>query len=484
MQRQHKPIPLIAALIAGAVSALALSEALAAPRASFLHIVTNLSARPERYSYYADIAVSPDGDRVVVVWPESYQDYGSELQHSVYLRWASESTGSGWSPPVIVHAGSSSECARWAAVAVTGTNPYTAVVAYITQSPCDNPTSQAVLYRLCTLGGACGGVQTVDTVSPLPPNHPGYGSVDVALDGEGQPHFVYVYYRYDPSQGKDVGTVYYRSPGGLNQDPPEVVEGARDARTPAIAWNGGAVHVVWATEPLGGSYDYFIFYRRRTTSWSPPYGLVKQSLAYAPHNPAIAVFSNTVLVAWDMNNALHDLDCGTDQIRCDQYTLAYIRSMNNGDGWPTYEGVPLWYELGGEALGTYRPYTSTGAVTERLRFLRPSVGFRADGKPVMVWHVNDGTTENPDYNIYYTEALTVPENAREAIEWAEIRRFGQNLSLHSASPVVAPYLPPSALHVVYLQQGLGVNDWETYYDGNEYDRYSHVYLPIVMRNAR
>ncbi len=482
MQRPYRPILLIAALMAGVLSALVLSGALAAPRAGFLRVATNLSASPNRYSYYADIAVSPDGDRVVVVWPESYQDYGSTLKQSVYLRWASESTGSGWSAPVVVHAGSSSECARWAAVAVTGTNPYTAVVAYITQSPCDNPTSQAVRYRLCTLGGACGAVQTVETVSPWP-GDPGYGSVDVALDGEGRPHFVYAYYRYEYSQGKDVGTVYYRSPDGVQSE--TVSQDNQDARTPAIAWNGGAVHVVWATEPLMGSYDYFIFYRRRTTSWSEQYSLVGQSLSYAPHNPAIAVFSNTVLVAWDMNNELNDSDCQTDQTRCDQYTLAYIRSTDNGVNWPQYSGGgPLWYELGGGSLGTDRPYTSTGAVTERIRFLRPSVGFRADGKPVVVWHVNDGTTENPDYNIYYTEALTVPENAGEAIEWAEIRRFGQNPPLHSASPVVAPYLPPSALHVVYLQQGLGGDDWETYYDGNEYDRYSHVYLPIVMRNAR
>lgn len=76
----------MAALLAGGLSALALSGALAAPRAEFLRLATNLSNSPNRYSYYADIAVSPDGDRVVIVWPESYQDYGSELKQSVYLR--------------------------------------------------------------------------------------------------------------------------------------------------------------------------------------------------------------------------------------------------------------------------------------------------------------------------------------------------------------------------------------------------------------
>ncbi len=469
---------LMAALLAGALSALALSSALAAPRVGFLHLATNLSASPNRYSYYADIAASPDGDRVVVVWPEAYQDYGGVTKDSVYLRWASERTGSGWSASVTVHAGSSDECARWAAVAVTGTNPYTAVVAYITQSPCDNPTSQAIRYRLCTLGGSCGTVQTVVSVTQT--DDPGYGSVDVALDGDGQPHFVFAYYRRETSG--DVGTVYYRGPNVAG--PEQVSLYGQNARTPAIAWNGGAVHVVWATEPGSRNYDYFIFYRRRTATWDEQYGLVKQSLGYAPHNPAIAVFSSTVLVAWDMNNAWTDPDCQSDQTKCDKYTLAYIRSTNNGTSWPLESGSPLWYELGGGPLGTDMPYTSTGAVMEYMRFLRPSIGFRADGKPVVVWHVNDGTTEYPDYNIYYTEAMTVPENAGEAIGWAEIRRFGQNALLHSASPVVAPFLAGDTLHAVYLQQGTGGDDWETYYDGNEYNRYSRVYLPIVMRNAR
>ncbi len=482
MQHSKGRLSLIAALLAGVTSALALSGALAAPRAAFLHLATNLSASPKRYSYYADIAASPDGDRVAVVWSEAYQDYGGAAKGSVYLRWASESTGSGWSAPVTVHAGNSSECARWAAVAVTGTGPYTAVVAYITQSPCDNPTSQAIHYRVCTLGGSCGAVQTVVSVNPSW-GDPGYGSVDVALDSAGRPHFVSAYYRREPQIQRDVGTVYYWGPDTTSAE--LVSSDGQDARTPAIAWNGGAVHVVWATEPMGTTYEYFIFYRRRTgTSWDSSYSLVKQFLGYAPHSPAIAVFSSTVLVAWDMNNAQTDSGCSTNQGACDQYTIAYIRSTNNGDSWPLYSGVPRWYELGGEMMGTGRPYTSTGAVVEYTRFLRPSVGFRASGKPVVVWHVNDGTTGNPDYNIYYTEALTVPENAGEAIEWAEIRRFGQNAPLHSASPVVAPFLAGNTLHVAYLQRSTGVDDWETVYDGNEYDRYSHVYLPIVMRNAR
>lgn len=461
-------------LLAGGLSALALSWALAAPRPAFLHVATNLSVRPTRLSYYPDIAVSPDGNRVVAVWPEAYQDDVSVLKGSVYLRWASENTGTGWSAPVSIHAGSSSECAHWAAVAVTGTNPYTAHVAYVTKSPCDNAREHYIRYRTCVLGGGCGLQETVVTQT-LNPGDAGIGSVDIALDGEGRPHFVYAYYAWNSSERKNVGTIYYLSPDGQQQ----IVFSEGDARIPAIAWGDGAVHIVWATEPLAAQAEYFIYYRRLDQQSK---ALIKQGLSYAPHDPAVAVFSRTVFVVWDMNNALQDEDCGSDQTRCEQYTLAYIRSADGGLTWPLYGGEPKWYEVGGERQGTDNPYTSTGAVEEYIRFLRPSVGFRADGKPVVVWHVNRGTAENPNYDLYYTQALTVPEDAGDAIAWAEIGPFGQNLPGNAASPVVAPFLASETVHVVYLQQVEG--DWETYYDGNEYQNYPHIYLPLVMRNAQ
>lgn len=464
--RKQGLVLLMASILAGVLGALAFSGALAAPSASFLHLATNLSQRPTRTSYYPDIAVSPDGDRVVVVWPEAYQDGGAAGKGSVYLRWASESTGSGWSAPVAVHTGTSSECARWAAVAVTGTNPYTAHVAYVTQSPCDNPTTNRIRHRTCVLEGGCDASQAVVT-QPLKVNDPGIGSVDFALDGESRPHIVYAYYAWNSNEGRDVGTVYYRSPQGSLQ---AISEG--NARTPAIAWRNGTAHIVWAIEPLVGQTEYFVYYQRLDQESR---ALIKQGLAYAPHDPAIAVFSSTVMVVWDMN-----YDCG-DQAQCDQYTLAYIRSTDGGQTWPLYGGLPQWYEVGGGMMGTDLPYTSTGQIVEYIRFLRPSVGFQVDGKPVVVWHANQGTADNQDYDLYYTRALTVPENAGEAIEWAEISPFGQNLPGDSASAVIAPFLLPDALHVAYVQQ-VG-DDWETYYDGGKYQNYPHVYLPLVLRNA-
>lgn len=454
-------------LLAGGLSALALSWALAAPRPAFLHVATNLSNRPARLSYYPDIAASPDGNRVVAVWPEAYQDNETVLKGSVYLRWASENTGSGWSAPVTIHAGNSSECAHWAAVAVTGTNPYTAHVAYATKEPCDSPIKHYIRHRTCVLGGDCSPPEKVVTAT-LSQGDAGIGSVDIALDGDGRPHFVYAYYNLNSSENKNVGTIYYLSPDGQR----ETVSSGGDARTPAIAWGDGAVHIVWATEPLEGQTEYFIYYQRLSLSQA----LIKQELPYAPHDPAVAVFSHTVFVVWDMNN-----DCRSDQTQCDQYTLAYIRSTDGGLNWPSDGSTLKWYEVGGRLRDTSIPYTSTGSAEEYILFLRPSVGFRADGKPVVVWHVKRGTVESPDYDLYYTQALTVPEDAGDAIEWAEIGPYGQNLSGNSASPVVAPFLASETVHVVYLQQVGG--DWETYYDGNEYQNYPHVYLPLVMRNA-
>ncbi len=457
----------IAALLAGGLSALAFSWALAAPKAEFLHIATNLSQNPSRPSYYADIAVSPDGDRVAVVWPEMESGLRGG---SVLLRWASESTGNGWSAPITVFQGSSDAGAVWAAVAVSGTNPPRAYVAYIVH----RSNAQQIYYRVCDLvsGGSCGNALEIASRTPAS-SDPGFGMVDIALDGNSNPHFAYVYYRWDSSLGRDVGTVYYKGP--LSSNIEETISEGHDARRPAIAWNNGAVHIVWETVPTTGS-DYFIFHRLRTgTGWGLLSSLVRQGPAYAPHNPAIAVFSNTVMVVWDMNNG-----CGALN-PCTSFTLAYIRSMDNGASWPMYSGAPAWFEVGGERHGTDHLYSSTSAQEEYVTYLRPAVGFTGDGKPIVVWHVNEGTGENPDYNLYHTRALTVPADAGSAIEWAEIGRFGQNTVGQQASPVIAPYLPSSVPHVVYLQSDEG-GDWETFYDGNEYDRYSRVFLPIVGRN--
>ncbi len=458
----------MAAILAGGLSALALSWALAAPKAGFLHLATNLSQNPDRPSYYADIAVSPDGDRVAVVWTEMQSGL---REGSVLLRWASESTGSGWSAPITVFSGGSGAGAVWAAVAVTGTNPYTAYVAYVVQN--DNTNTHYIYYRACSLsGGGCGEATVITSRNPAR-DDPGFGMVDIALGGGSNPHFAYVYYRRASDLGRDVGTVYYKGPLSSNEE--EVSDGY-DARNPAIAWNNGAVHIVWETVPKTGA-DYYIFHRRRIgTGWSSLNSLIRQGMSYAPHNPAVAVFSSTVMVVWDMNR-----ECSQDQ-ECYKFTLAYIRSTNNGQGWPVHSGMPAWFEVNGDIWGTDHLYTSTSGQEEYITYLRPSVGFMGDGKPVIVWHVNDGTKQGRDYNLYHTRALTVPADAGSAIGWAAIERFGQNIVGRQAAPVIAPYLPLSVPHVVYMASIQSNNDWETYYDGNEYDRYSRVFLPIIMRN--
>lgn len=83
----------VATLVAGALSALTVMLALAAPWRSIPRGVTNLSQEADLDSYISDVAVSLDGDRVAVVWVEedAFAGYGG----SVWLRWASESTGSG-----------------------------------------------------------------------------------------------------------------------------------------------------------------------------------------------------------------------------------------------------------------------------------------------------------------------------------------------------------------------------------------------------
>lgn len=473
MRLQKRPF-WIAAILAGGLCAFAVSWAMAAPAAKFLYLATNLSQSPDYPSYYPDIAVSPDGDRVAVVWSEQCRNGCSNAQQgSVFLRWASESAGVGWSAPITVFEGSNTAVASWVAVAVTGTNPYTAYVAYIVKPPPPSSGAHRIYYRACslTVGGACGAATEIANKNPGDKDA-GYMTVDIALDAAGNPHFVYVYYQWNDSLSRDVGIVYYKGPPNVEE---ETISGGYNARRPAIAWQNGVVHVVWETVPTTGS-DYYIIHTRRTDSgWGGMNTLIKQGSSYAPHNPAIAVFSNTVMVVWDMNYECSD--------SCTKFTLAYIRSTDNGYSWPIQSGIPVWYELKGDQRGTDHPYTSTSAAAaEYFQYLRPSVGFMGDGKPVVVWHVNRGTQDNPDYDLYYTQALTVPGGAGSAIEWAEIGLFGQNTVGQQTSPRIAPYLPSSVLHTAYVWKGDGTEDWETFYDGNRYEDYPHVFLPIVLRN--
>lgn len=484
---------LMAAVFAGALSALTALLALAAPHRSFLHVATNLSTWPgrtfpssSRASAFADVAISPDGDRVAVVWPEAYQDGGS-ARGSVFLRWASESTGNGWSSGVQVFAGSAEQCAVRAAVAMTGTTAY---VAYVTWSPCDNPSYQTIYYQTYQLGQALGTPQEVTRAVGLGTD-PGLTDVDIALDGEGNPHFVYAY--FDRTAGGDVGSLYYTwFKDGQKKPQERVSDPDQNARRPAIAWSGDAIHVTWMAEvAVQGGKSYRIYYRRRTLGEGGTWGELRkffdQGTTYPPFDPDVAACGDQVYVVWDIGYECQEV---SSQIQCLQFTLAYIRSGDYGSSWPIDVGGAIWCEVGGTKRGQVYVYTSTNSqsIWEYGQFLRPSVALDGQGKPTVAWHVNYGSQSNPNYDILYREAESVPADTSQCISWSEPISLTQNRNGQSASPVVVrSSVSDTYPYLAYVwsstdsPQAAGA-DWETYYDGNAYGDYPHVFLPVVFRN--
>jgi len=467
----------VAVLIAGALSALAVTLALAASQRSFLHIATNLSQAPDYQSNFTHIAIGPNEDRVAVVWPEAYTAGANQPPRGhVLLRWASESAGSGWSNPQTVFYGSAAECAEQAAVAVTDT---VAHVAYIVWNPCTDPVEKGIYYRTCTLtpGGGCDPSIEI-TRTTLLSHEAGFGSVDIALDGQGNPHFAYVYYTWDetPPPGDDVGTIYHRwldvSHGTLQEEsrvsyvdpdpsPPDETE---DCNNPAIAWDSGFIHIVWEDED-----DFAIRYARSAdgSNWNTDRETIVEDSNYYPRNPDVDAHGGEVIVVWDQHwpQPLHE----------DWYRVVYRRNTNKGES-------GYWKPL------DYTSYIGSGYstdeadVAEYWTFLRPTVGLDGNSPPhpTVVWHGRE-THSAQDYDIFYTQGLTVTSTS---IVWSPVAVLNRNTYGHSASPVVAvAHVVSPHLNVAYLWgSGNGETwDWETFYEGNEYDRYPHVYTPILLR---
>lgn len=466
-----------AALTAGILSALTVVLALAAPRRSALYGAINLSERSTLNSGDTSMAVSPDGERVVVVWAEAIGDLN--YNGSVWLRWNSKSAESAWSPRVSVFTGAKYKTCDYGSTSVAVADT-TAHVAYVAADSCGVgfPTQSVISYTTCSLteGGSCEAAQTI-TSTPFSITGYELRKVDIALDDGGNPHIVYERHVYG---GGITGTIYYR--GGVSQ-PEERVLASTIGTDPAIAWSNGYAHVVWKEVKQGGE-EFEIMYSRRDASgvWthpSTPPTNYKGTRPYYPRNPDVAAYGEHVVVTWDWQWTS----------AADQYLLAYTRYLTGTDQW-----MPA-HEVGTQgAVGTLvdedwllppvYTYTSTPDPLSFFRgYLEPSVTLDKDGLPTIVWHANNGT-----YDIMYSRAQSITKS----IEGADIFSWSEPVVLHpstagdSASPVVAqaPVVSPT-LHVVYLHRAS--DDWETYYENREAghvpgDYVYRTFLPIVPRN--
>jgi hypothetical protein len=464
-RKRGTAVVLAIALAAAALVAVLGAVAQAAPRLAFLHIRRNLSQTRDRFSAYPDLAVSPDGDRVAVVWTERFDEDIVDKGH-VYLRAASES-GGGWGDGVRVFTGTRSACAYRAAVAVTGTTAHVAYVVYA--SNCAVHEYARVSYRTCSLTtGRCGGPEEVAFARTS--SHD-ITWVDLALDVEGNPHVVWMRYEVEGGERRDPAILYRPKTDGGWGGPAggEVVASGGVNRNPAIAYGGGYVHVVWQEE----SGDYmFIRYRRRPMDgqWEPIRPLYDGSAERPPRNPDVAAGTGRLFAVWDVCRRLKGQSC-------EEYVLLYKRSDTNGEG--VYGGFGDYREVGTDVnkeLLQLTDYAPTGVGT--LPDLQPSIALNRDGWPIVVWHAGVG---EDTYAVYYSYALSGTMGYKPEVNWAITPTVLVEGPLGAATVGVGEPEPGGEqhLHVAYMRSN--GSTWDVYYDSNEADRYERVYLPLIMR---
>jgi hypothetical protein len=463
-------------VLAAGLAAAVLATVAAASPLGFVHVRSNLSRTPTLVSAYPDLAVSPDSDRVAVVWTEDYYQSGAGSYKHVYLRVASE-TGGGWGDKVSVFSGSSRFSAYHAAVAVTGPAAYTAHVAYVVfELDQSNLVRTELRHKKCSLSlsqvecdASEGVVASVDASSGK------IFWVDLALDTSGNPHVVWAQYDADWN-----GDILYRAYDGGGWGSTETVRALTgNNHTPSIAWAGGYAHVVWDEQT-----QHQILYRRRTGSgWEPgSVALCSPQPALPPGNPDVAAGGGRVFVVWDWCSDPNWQSHGY----CRQYNVVYLRSNDRGARWGAVRevGTDRGYAAGGladyDSAGWY--VSSSDIREEYLQYLRPAITLNDDGWPALVWHADrSGAGDGGDYAIYYTYATT---GDGSGVNWAiaptVLNRVRPNM-LGSAVVGVGEPEPGGEqyLHVAYMQrQNTGY--WDVYYDTDEWELYELAYLPVAL----
>jgi hypothetical protein len=470
-RRRGAAIALATVLAVAAVAAMLAAVAWASPRLEFIHIQHNLSQTGERVSAYPDLAVSPDGDRVVVVWTEKYDEQAGYRGH-VYLRAASES-GGGWGNRIPVFTGGSSACAYYrAAVAVTDTTAHVAYVVF--DNTCLSPNFTRVHYVTCSLsltGGECGDGEQVAFAAT---SNSRITWVDLSLDTDGNPHVVWAEYFKDPVTHEDLGRIRYKARVDGGWGDTEYVYSTGDNNVPAIAWANRYAHVVWQKEWQGASGQDMndILYRRRSVNgeWDPSGGpLVLLSADEPQRNPKVAAGgTGRVFVVWDR--------CLDDN--CDKYALLYKRSDTNGAGLP-YGGFGDYREVGTGQTGldNLKPYTPTG--NGYLPDLQPSIALNRDGWPTVVSHAAYSTDT---YAIYYSYATTWTTGTVKRVSWITPTVLVEG-QLGAAVVGVGESEPGGGqhIHVAYMESNGSA--WDVYYDSNEWNSYEHLYMPLIMRSG-
>ena len=465
----------VAGVVAIALVAVVGGVALARPL-GFIHIRSNLSQTANLASARPDLAVSPDGNSVAVVWTEEYQSGVGDHKGHVYLRIASE-TGSGWGGKTRVFSGSDAESAHDAALAVSDT---VAHVAYVVVRYKLGQENMQVRYRACSLAsGECGTEQIVESV---PYSSDKITWVDIALENSEHPHVVWS--RTDQF-GED-GVIWHAGNDGTGwvSPPPEHVSLAYGCYRPAIACANGYLHVVWEEDVEASTGDRHLI---RYARWSSESGWETRPLCAnqtfkMPGNPDVAAWGGRVFATWDWCSDL-------DPKPCDQYKVVYRYSEDDGLTWGTETsdtrevGTGRLYH-GTEDLVEYASSDNEGIPPEETRHeslldLQPSITMNSDGWPAVTWHADRSGGPGTDYVVYYTYIFT---DGLDQGSWITPTVLGGQGTLRGAATIGIgqPASGEQHLHLAYMQQ-LGTGSWDVYYDSNEEDRYKYIRLPVVLR---
>ena len=453
-------IALSAILAAAALAAVLVTVATARPL-DFLHIRTNLSHTATRFSAGPDLATSPDGSRVAVVWTEGYT--ATVSRGHVYLRVASEA-GAGWSDKTSVFHSDRFAQAYDAAVAVTGTTAHVAYV--VSRFGYDGALSQMdVLYKRCDLSPsqALCDASPEELVASVDASRETITWVDLTLDANENPHVVWV--QYDASRQGDIHYCARDVISGWGSI--EAVASAGDNNRPAIAWADGYAHVVWEEDAA----HRILYWQRAESGQTISKALCLTQTLSPPSSPDVAAGLGRVFVVWER---CADLDGSV----CHTYNLAYRRSNDGGSDW----GEKI-REIGTDQETFSREYGSVSVsleVPDFLKYLKPSIALNGDGWPAVVWHAESpNDPSGTEYVIYHSYASS--GDPEDGLKW-KVNTPSTLFTGTLGSAVIGVGRGDSSpvLHVAFMQQ-MSAEGWDIFYGSNEEDRYLHVYLPLVAK---
>jgi len=479
------------------VAVLAASASTAAPQAVEFH--RERLSTPAWFGAYPDIDTGSDG-LVAAVWtegPDTVEKHNGRLR----LAWANNNS-SLWS--VVAVDRPTDGKVFDSAVAVSGST-----VHVLWSQP-----KNVVRYARCTPPNyACTTPELVAVTGEEALQ------VDIAADGAGTPHAVWVEAVMENSVKKR--KVFYARKGGAWL-PKQQVRDSVDSEGPAIAYANNLIHLVWTEWKNIQHSDSQINYCRRSVS-DGDWPLCVAPLSswftgdYLARNASIAADqTGNVYAVWDI---VSDDDSGNQR----QYAIAYKHATGNGDNWQDTHSYPDGNQYGNASSGAQifksggpDPQIS-GEWIEYLQFVRPHVSLAVSGTatvPVMAWHAqfDPGSGEEglaqvaqqTPHKVYWTYATrsgsydagfgdggfmywatdyyTLSLDLCGDVNLDRDSATGQMALVGDLNEILAGQSPGNHLHGVYHEE-TGGEYWAVFYNNSVPGSCNNIILPIMFQNS-